>query len=402
MVAVALNVLVIGFLTLRPSSGNAASFDATCVLCGERGSADLLLNVLLFAPLGAVLGRLGLGPVLVAGIGLALSLGIEIAQTIIPGRAPTWRDVVTNSVGAGLGAVTVQWMVPLVRSAWARPLAWVTGGLAVATIALTGWLLHADIKRSSWFGQVAPRLGHLVPWDGQMDSVSVGVIRVRHGRMPDPAAVQFALSARAPIVMHGRAGPPTAGLAALFAITDEEFEEMLLVGQGGDDLIVRERRRASTFRLFEPEHRFRNLFAGLSPGTAFTLEVRPAETSVCATLNERVACADRFATSSAWAFLIWRRWYGSPLRRAFGAFTMAVLFLPVGLFGAALPPRTRGILFVVVTAGVLAAAHAGSLAPPRFLEVLAACLAILAGQLASARLRRPASARRATTFSTRA
>lgn len=401
-VAVALNLLVIGFLTLRPSSGDAASFDATCVLCGERGSADLLLNLVLFAPLGAVLGRLGWRPVLIAGLGLALSLGIEIAQTVLPGRAPTWRDVVTNGVGAGLGAIAVQWLVPLVRASWARQLAWLSGGVAITTVVLTGWLLHPDVKPSSWYGQLAPRLGQFVPWDGQLDSTSIGEIRVRHGRLPNAAAVQVAVAARAPITLFGTTAPPPQGLAALFALTDEEYEEMFLIGQGGNDLVVRERRRASTFRFFEPEHRFAGFFARVPPGTPFTLEIRPAATSVCAVLHSDEMCAERFALSSAWALLIWRRWYGPFLTGAFGALTMAVLFFPVGLFGAALTPRARGLLFTSVAGGVLVGAQVVALARPDLLELVAAILALLAGQVAGTRLRRPASAQRATAASTRA
>jgi glycopeptide antibiotics resistance protein len=66
-----------------------------------------VLNVLLFVPLGIAIGvwrrpRLLLGAV-------ALSVGVELTQHLLPERSPDVWDVVTNTAGAllGYGAVRV-------------------------------------------------------------------------------------------------------------------------------------------------------------------------------------------------------------------------------------------------------------------------------------------------------
>ena len=70
--------------------------------------SEALANVLLFVPLGAA-GALVLrrhtGWVVV-GLG-ALSLAIEVLQSTLPDRTPSYRDVVLNAGGALVGVVTV-------------------------------------------------------------------------------------------------------------------------------------------------------------------------------------------------------------------------------------------------------------------------------------------------------
>lgn len=96
------SLLAVMALTLRPSSASVGSLPSTCVLCGERGVVDLVLNIVLFLPIGVALGRLGVRPLMAVGLALVFSGGIELLQHVIPGRAPTWRDVVMNGIGAGL------------------------------------------------------------------------------------------------------------------------------------------------------------------------------------------------------------------------------------------------------------------------------------------------------------
>jgi VanZ family protein len=73
---------------------------------------DVLLNVLLFMPLGVSLtrwlttrrrrpGLLALA--VVFGTCCAVSYTIEVLQQFLPGRAPTLRDVLANSGGGVLG-----------------------------------------------------------------------------------------------------------------------------------------------------------------------------------------------------------------------------------------------------------------------------------------------------------
>lgn len=49
------------------------------------------------------------GIVIAATVAVALGVGIEVAQTVIPGRTFEVADVVANAVGAGVGLVVADW-----------------------------------------------------------------------------------------------------------------------------------------------------------------------------------------------------------------------------------------------------------------------------------------------------
>ncbi len=373
------SLLAVMALTLRPSSASVGSLPSTCVLCGERGVVDLVLNIVLFLPIGVALGRLGVRPLMAVGLALAFSGGIELLQHVIPGRAPTWRDVVMNGIGAGLGAVVARDLRDWLRTVGSATWATAAAALPVLIIVFTGLLLAPSVKSGQWYGQLAPRLAHLGIWEGTVQSARVGDHRLIHGYLADGPAVQTAMRDRAPILIEAIAGPRTSRLAPIVAISDDEFEEMMLIGQDGDDLIVRERRVASDLRLFEPETRFVGWFATLADGAPFTLRVQFGRGTACAALNGAAErCAARFAAASGWTFLLWRRWWSDPWRSALGALTLVTLFVPLGLL---LSPRSgigRAALVAASVAGVALAARAVSLATPTMWE-WGATLAGIAG-----------------------
>jgi len=376
------SLLAIMALTLRPSSASVGSLPSTCVLCGERGLVDLVLNVVLFLPIGVALSRFGVRPLQAVGMALVLSGIIELLQHVIPGRAPTWRDVVMNGIGAGLGALVARDLRDWLRAG--RSNAWVTAAAALPALAtvLTGLLLAPSVKTGQWYGQLAPRLAHLGVWEGIVRSARIGDQTLVHGFLADGPAVQAAMRDRAPVLIEAIAGPRTTRLAPIIAISDDEFEEMMLIGQDGDDLIVRERRVASDLRLFEPETRFVGWFATLGDGAPFSLRVRFGRSTACvAQAGTPERCAERFAAASGWTFLLWRRWLGGPWRAALGAVTLAILFVPLGLL---LSPRSavwRVAYVATAVTGVVLAARAVSLAAPTVWE-WGAMLAGIAGGVA--------------------
>ncbi len=104
-----LSLAFIGLMTLLPAPEEAARAAATpldCILCGDLGSVDFLLNILLFVPLGVGLGLAGFSwrrAVVLAGL---LSAGIELLQMkFIPGRDASLGDILSNTLGGGLGAL---------------------------------------------------------------------------------------------------------------------------------------------------------------------------------------------------------------------------------------------------------------------------------------------------------
>lgn len=135
------------WLTLEPLPAQSEATRLspwTCLLCGTQGSADFLLNIALFVPLGAALAWMGMGRLKVLAAGAALSVAIELAQaTLVAGRDPAVGDVVANSLGALAGASAVfalpgLWYPPITR---ARRLATVAGAGWLLMIIATGWLV---------------------------------------------------------------------------------------------------------------------------------------------------------------------------------------------------------------------------------------------------------------------
>src|SRR3546814_3602942 len=73
----------------------------------RQGWVEFAANIALFAPLGALVTlvfRRGWAGVVVA---LVLSAGVELAQTLLPGRLASPRDVLANVLGAAVGAAAV-------------------------------------------------------------------------------------------------------------------------------------------------------------------------------------------------------------------------------------------------------------------------------------------------------
>jgi len=60
-------------------------------------------NVLLFAPLGAVLRFRGLALQKAVLAGVVFSAGIEVTQLLVPGRTTSFDDVLLNTLGVVLG-----------------------------------------------------------------------------------------------------------------------------------------------------------------------------------------------------------------------------------------------------------------------------------------------------------
>ena len=120
--------LAVGVVLLAPVSYsgivNALSdWSARTLGLGWFGSGwvEFAANVLMFAPLGFLLTLLL--PHRWQGVVLAVTLSVaaEIVQAVIPSRQPSFRDILANALGAGIGAVlalcVVRWRRSPTRSA---------------------------------------------------------------------------------------------------------------------------------------------------------------------------------------------------------------------------------------------------------------------------------------------
>ena len=381
--------VAVGWLTLSPSGGGASPTSPFCVLCGSRGTADLLLNVVLFAPLGWALGYTDaarrpaiLGVFL---LGALLSLGIEAAQLFIPGRAPTLRDVVANSLGAGGG-----WLLAARFSVWADR--WratrLTAALAVmmpaAAVALHAWLLVPYVAPVPLWGQWTPDLGRLERWQGQVESLQLGEQPIPIGRLSAQAdstrAIRSALVQRAVVRVSATLGDTPKSLAPIVGIADARSEHLLLVGQWGDDLVVRRFVRGSQLRLETPADRIPGVFLDRRAGDRITLELTWQDGRSCASINEQRVCSAPPHGQRLWAFLLWSATEYPWLGELLDLLLSAVLWLPLAWI---LPQwgRTLGFVLFLAAAALSLAAHRVS--PVGMLSVADVLGAMLAAVLVS-------------------
>jgi len=299
-------VVIVGALTLLPAHGPAFTAPPTCILCGDRGLADFILNVLLFVPLGAALVYAGMRPRSAVILGGMFSTAIELAQVWIPGRDSSLGDVLSNTLGAALGvallATAHTWLRPGPRAA-----RWLAGGWTIAA-ALTAWatvlLVQPSYPPSVYYGQWTHDLGFLAWYRGRVLSAEIGSLPVPDGRAADAHALRTRLQQDDPIVIQAIAGPPVTRLGELFGIMDDHRRGIVLVGPDGDDLVYRFRTRADVLRLDSPEIRARGLLRGLRPGDSLRVVVSRDDHDICLSANGRRACHLTPGPEEGWTLLV--------------------------------------------------------------------------------------------------
>jgi hypothetical protein len=378
----------IGAMTLIPhpeEAARSAMTPITCVVCGELGTVDVILNVLLFVPLGLGLGLARFSWRRALVLGAVLSFGIELLQMkVIAGRDASLGDLLTNTLGAGLGAwLTVIWPrlfrpnLPTARSlalGWAALIVVIFAGTALA-------LRPAWPTGVPWWGQWAPDLGHLAQFPGRVLSVSAASIPLPPGRALDQRQLEAALTANTELTATAVLGSPTVGLAPIASIFDAEQREVVLLGQDGGDLVWRVRMWSAKLGLRNPGVRLPGAL-GSRAGDTITATGRLAgpEFRIGAThgRTER-SWTLPFTASWGWSLLLpWPYAFG-PEVRVLTALWVAGLLMPIGLWGAR-GRRFGGALMVATPVVLLALIPAAAqFAPVHWTEWLAAALGLGAG-----------------------
>ncbi len=261
--AVAAGVALATTVPLPRQAEAAARTPFWCLVCGDLGLVDALLNLGLFVPLGIALGIGGRPPGHAALVGGGLSLAIELVQLLVPGRDPSLSDLLTNTAGAFLGALLgLRWRaIALPSPTGARRLVAGFAGLWLAQVAGTAYAMHPALPESIYWGQLAPELAQFEQFEGKVIAAGVGSVRLPSARLRSSEQVRHLLLEGQPLWADARPGPPTAGLAPIVSIFDGEQREIALVGRWGDDLVYRLRTRAFDLRLRPPAVRLADAFA---------------------------------------------------------------------------------------------------------------------------------------------
>jgi VanZ family protein len=377
VVAAAVLLLIVLALTLAPMETTETDIPGRCIWCGHFALADAILNVLLFVPLGFLLGlRRHAVPVRIWGGLTMLAAAIEAAQLFLPGRFPTVSDVAANSLGAALGLLLAglwkRGAPVLVRDSSHLPL--VAGVFAAVLTVGPVLLLRPSLPDSEWFGQWTADLGHYDRYRGEVLDVRIGGTPAPSGRLPDTPATRSAILAGDRATVRYIAGPGTERLAPIFSIYDGMEREIFVFGGRKEDLVVRIRRSASKIRLRSPQ----TLYEGAASVAGDTVDswVELRRGAVCAELASD-PCRALAPPGRGWSLLLGAA-PSNLFERIADVSWLALLFLPLG-YGLRRNLTAHAGLAIAVVGLLAAASIAGGMQPTDWFRTAAGAGAGLLG-----------------------
>ena len=396
-----LGLFVLTLVPLPRQTLQGQATPVTCLVCGEYGGIDVVLNVLLFVPLGLALALRGVRVRRVLLLGLLGSLAIELLQLfVITGRDASVSDVLTNTTGATLGALLGWWWRALLfpRPAVARRLAAATLGLWLATQLLVGWMLQPSRPPAPWWAQWAPHYRPYTPFPGTVADVRVGRLAlVRDDTLANEPAVRAALDRGDALEVRAVTTGPRLGLSPLFRMVGgwaQPRAEVLFVAQHPREILYRARTRAEDLRLRTPTETAGDVLPR-DGGGRLRVVARESARGVQLTVDVGAARTDRevrWSPSMLWAFFVP---FGFALDQArLGAmdalWLAGCLLLPA--YWAFRGARDKGrrevitaavVLSAALTAGLAIAALAFGLAPAGGVEWLGGLAGIALGAAAA-------------------
>jgi hypothetical protein len=410
----ALWIAAVGLITLTPAPELRPDAERLilCLTCGSRGTADALLNVVLFLPLGFLVG-LRHGIVTAWVVGLLLSAGVEVSQFFIPGRFSNVGDVFWNAGGAALGAVTIvllrRWLhtgqpdptstlpgdspTSKFRAAEGRaapgskeaPLPAAVAALALPALYLflAGALLVPRGTDARYYGQWTARLAHLEPYQGTLVDA-----RLNGQPFPDgefPAGLESRSWLEGPVRLTGtvRKGPPPAAVSPIMSVFDGAKQEIILLGAHREDLVFRQRTLGVALGLDYAELRLRGALSRVPVGEEMTISTNRTGSRVCLGVDwngETQRGCPALTPGQTWRLLMNLEGASAGFIRWLSAAWMATLFLLAGLISLG-RGRRRETLGVVAVA-VLVTASSSWVTPltaPTLLEWCGVFSGLLAG-----------------------
>ncbi len=337
--------------TLTPTRVSLPQGLALCLLCGTRGLADAILNVALFAPLGAALAsrwQSALRPILA---GFALSGTIELIQILIPGRDPVLGDVLFNTLGAGLGAVMTRtasgWVTP--APARARLLSVTAIGAALAVLWGGAALLQPALPNVGYYGQWTPEFSDMEQYRGRIVDARIGAMSIPSAYLRESAKVRADLLSGVPLQVHAVAGPRPRAAAPLFNIYDDRQREILSLVVNGNDLVLNYRMRASLVLMDQPHLRVNGALEKVREGEPLRIEVRRVQRGFCLEVNQERACPLGFTLGDVWGVLFSLELRSQAMLRSFNFLWLCALFAPAGFWLS----RSRAPAFAVLAVAAL-------------------------------------------------
>jgi glycopeptide antibiotics resistance protein len=363
-------------LTLRPAHAPSSPIDShLCVVCGPNAGVDILLNVLLFVPLGVGLSLSGLSPWKAVLICFALSFSIETAQAFfVRGRASTLSDILTNTSGGAIGFWSARtapmWLAPSRKSAaW---LAAIWGAIWLLIQIVSSYVFSPSLTPSQYYGEIADQRGGRAMFHGQVDSARIGTIPIPNGAFADSRLIRQLLLNGAPIVAVVRVAEPTPNFASIIRVADDKQRGIASIAEQGDRLVFSTRTGASNLRLREPAFGMPGVFSGArqpADSAAETLVISARFNGGTVQLVAQTGSAHRELNFSPRAALAWTvvvPFHGhlesGGMERVAAFLWTSVLLIPLGYWTATLARQLeRGAAAAFSLVAVLAALLAAGL-----------------------------------------
>lgn len=389
---------VVANLTLRPI--DQVSTSAPCLICGQFGGVDFILNVVMFLPVGVGLGLAGAGWRAAVAAGFLVSGVIEALQwQIIPGRDASLGDLLSNTTGAISGGVLVPGAAALWRARdrsafrMAIPVAALSSVLAITLAFLLAPAPPAGPQVAQW---AAPRPG-FDSLPGVLRQAALNGHSLRGGdTLPLPVVRHpEALTAVVAVVDAHRGS--TRRKAFVVAAANSSEEEAFFLGQWGDALVFRASQSASRLRLRPVMVRLKRAFGTSQTPATVTLEARADRRSITLARGDGPGVSVPRTIGLAWTLLL--PW-DVPVDGSLGfmnAMCLAVIVLPtaflsgrasLGSVGRTATARAIGPVALVTLAIGLAPFLSGGAATSVlewFGAGLGGAFGIVAGRLTSPR-----------------
>jgi hypothetical protein len=251
-----LGLLFIAVLTLTPLPRQVAAAAATplwCLVCGDYGGVDVVLNVLLFVPFALGLRVGGVPTILVVAGGAVTSLAVESLQlAVISGRDASLSDLVTNTLGSLIGALLGSRLAGLLSPTprQAHRLALAGGAAFLALQAGTAFLLRPWVPSEPLRGEWARSLPGRAPFAGKVASAAVSGSSVVDA-MPVDSQLQARLRRQIHLELDLVTGPSVPEWSPVFELLGRHGP-VLAVAAVGSDLVFQAAARSYALRLRRP------------------------------------------------------------------------------------------------------------------------------------------------------
>jgi hypothetical protein len=247
-------------VTLRSApdlTGRVAELPWYCIVCGEAGIADFILNLMLFAPLGVAAHALRLPRWRAMAFAVALTVAIETTQArFLVGRDGSLGDVLSNSGGAVLGWLAFPSLMHLGRPSRSFARAGVVGVLAFTAVIWFGTgigLRPALSAATPWVGELQHEWPGYDPFPGKINAAEINGVQVPNDPFTAPKTLHDSIELR---VMLTRTLPPPMRRTSVVRIVDANGSPQVSVTESGTELNAELELRASRWGLHTPEWLF--------------------------------------------------------------------------------------------------------------------------------------------------